>query len=163
MRIINKRLSFILYFLSFLILCIVQSYIFYVLDAKKSLFLQVVELQPKQVLTNEMISNSRRVGVSLASNKNLYDLCAHYQTDVDPRVKTVSLYDFKFFNSQTLIALDNPFMKLSKLSEDVGSMSHPLVLTYVDRSIKGLIYMLVVVLVVALFIFSDNGVIACNI
>ena len=105
----------------------------------KNLFLQVVKLKPQQVLTKEMVWNTRRIGISLASSKNLNDLFVYYKTVIDPSLKDISVFDMNLYNSQNLTAFYNSLMKLYELSDDVGSISNPLVLTHVDRSIRGLI------------------------
>ena len=105
----------------------------------KNLYLHVVKLKPQQVLTKEMFWNTRRIGISLASSKSLNDLFVYYKTVLDPSVKDISVFDMNLYNSQNLTAFDNTLMPLYELSDDVGSISNPLVLTHVDRSIRGLI------------------------
>ena len=137
-----------------------KLYVFCDLDVDKNLFLQVVKLKPQQVLTKEMFWNTRRIGISLASSKNLNDLFVYYKTVVDPNLKDIPLSDMMLYNSQNLVSFNSTSMKLSELPDDVGSISNPLVLTYVDRSITGLLYALVVlVLFLYCFIFSNIDVI----
>jgi len=99
-------------------------------------YVKIVELFPNEVLTEDKISKEGSAfAVALPSNGNLDALVYKIKFDNPSSLGAVDAKDMKLYNSQNLTAFDNPFMKLYELSDDVGSISNPLVLCYQMKNV----------------------------
>ena len=78
--------------------------------------------------------------MTLPSNKNLFDLFAVIKLHNPSHLEAVGLMDMRLWNSKLRTCYEDPLLKLSELPNDVGSKDNPLLVTYVDRSVKGLIF-----------------------
>ena len=93
-------------------------------------YVKIVRLFPNEILTKDKISKVKSSCMTLKSNGDLSSLIFQVKTVVDPRLTNLPLTDLTLYSSQNLTAFYNPSMKLSELSDDVGSNENPLVFTF---------------------------------
>lgn len=117
---------------------------------EKDLLLQIVKLRPKQVLSNELLSKEETIGVTVSSNMNVNNFILFIKSTIEPTLQTLSITDIYLWDSLNFSAPYKDSMKLSQLSDYVGSEEYPLVLTYVDHSVRGLIS----IVPASIFLFS---------
>lgn len=105
-------------------------------------FVKIVRLLPSQELTRDMIFNSTRTIVtSLESYKDLDDLIKEIKLLYPSTLGGVDKNDITLWelSDQLLTCFEDTLLQLSSLPDNVGNRNNPLVLTYVDHNIGGLI------------------------
>lgn len=95
--------------------------------------MKIVELHYFEDLTDDIISQAGDYSSTLPSNRDISALINDIKLSNPNRLGAVDSMDVKLLNSKNLsCSFDDHTMKLSELSEVVGSSSNPLVLACPD-------------------------------
>jgi len=106
-------------------------------SSKRIVHVKFMVLYPGQLLRDAALPDNSDT-VSLKSEKDLYHLLETLSETHRSSLGNSDRIDMMFWNQKSLKYYGNVFQKLSDLDEDVGTIDNPLLLTCVDRSVKGL-------------------------